>query len=551
MKLKSIKKIKGYKSFPDFTWHPFLNNETFHDEVNILCGENGSGKSSIANLLKNVSENKDFDKYKPAEVCLVFDDGEKKYPVNNDWDNKISKDSILFFDREFVDKNIHLGHRRDTTKNGQEQESGKMIIEFDSDAINLHDSRDTAKKAKEDQDKKIKDFYSANRDSLEFALTDEEKIFYQNYKDKSEEEIKKAKRELEKEKKETEKTLAIDQGSQQNVDSIQSDIKSLPTKEIETFLSDNETYQAIFDFDLKEQAKIEAEQTLIDKLKMHKTFFETGFEIRRTHQNQCPFCQSKNEEAGIKKILEIYEQIYDTTYKTQAQQFEKDKQTLLDEISQIMKSVSDFDLNSIFLELKELDQNYKIPNIYSVEEEKTYKKPAVKEIKELSNKITKLAKPSKENIKELYAKVKTEFEAIEAFFKTISDFIEQRNKLIAKFKTDNTDEKLQTRITSSNKKITEIEKELAFINKIKEQQKKEQKEKELKDLQNGFDALKKEHDTALKNYEEYCSTKAFSNLLKKIQNYFTNFNFSFKLELKNRASGKQKRSSFRIQSFRF
>ena len=54
MKLKSIKKIKGYKSFQDFSWKPFLNNETFHDEVNIIYGENGSGKSSIVNILKNV-----------------------------------------------------------------------------------------------------------------------------------------------------------------------------------------------------------------------------------------------------------------------------------------------------------------------------------------------------------------------------------------------------------------------------------------------------------------------------------------------------------------
>ena len=110
-------------------------------------------------------------------------------------------------------------------------------------------------------------------------------------------------------------------------------------------------------------------------------------------------------------------------------------------------------MNSIFLELKKLDQNYKIPNIYSVDDEKTYKKPAVKEIKELSGKITKLAKPNKENIKELYVRVKTEFEVIEAFFKSIGDFVEQQNKLITKFKADNTDEKLKARIVSSNKRI--------------------------------------------------------------------------------------------------
>jgi wobble nucleotide-excising tRNase len=553
MKLKSIKKIKGYKSFQDFDWQPFLNNETFHDEVNILYGENGSGKSSIANLLKNVSENKDLGKYRPTEACLVFDDGGKKYPVNNDWDNKITKNSILFFDREFVDKNVHLGHRRDTTQNGQEQESGKMIIEFDSDAINLRGVREKTKKAKEEQDQKIKDFNSVNKDSLAFVLSDDEKTFYQNYKIKSEDEIKKSKQELGKEKKEMEKNLETDQGRQKKASSIQSDIKDLPTEEVELFLSDYKTYQAIFDFDLKEQVKIEAEQSLIDKVKTHKSFFESGFEIRKTHQNQCPFCQSETEEAGIKKIVDLYEQIYDTTYKTRIQQFEKNKQFLLDEISQITQAVSDFELSTIFLELKKLDQNYKIPNIYSVEDEKTYKKPAVKEIKDLSGKITKLTKPSKENIQELYNKVKTEFEVIEAFFKAIGDFVDQKNKIIAKFKSDNTDEKLQARIASGSKRIAEIEKEFLFINgnKIKEQQKKEQKEKEQKALQDVFTTIKTEYETALKEYEDHCSTKAFSNLLAKIQDYFKNFNFSFKLEPKTAPTGNKTEFPFAFKVLDF
>lgn len=539
MKLKSIKNIKGYKSFQDFTWQPFLNNETFHDEVNILYGENGGGKSSIANLLKNVSENKDFGKYKPTEASLTFDDGDKKYPVNDDWDNKITKDSILFFDREFVDKNVHLGHKRDTTQNGQEQESGKMIIEFDSDAINLREIRDKAKKTKDEQDQKIKDFNLAHKDTLAFNLNDDEKTLYQSYKEKSEEEIKKAKQEIGKEKKEAEKNLETDQGLQKKVVSIQSDIKELPKVEIELSLSSYETYQAFFNFDLKEQAKIEAEQTLIDKIKAHKSFFDSGFEIRKIHPSQCPFCQSENEEAGIKKVIDLYNQIYDTTYKTQVQQFEKDKQALADELSQITQTLSEFDLNAIFLELKRLDQNYKIPNIYSVEDEKTYKKPVATELKELSSKIAKLAKPNKENIQELYTKVKTEFEAIEAFFKVIGELVDQKNKLITKFKTDNTDEKLQSRITLNTGKIGTIDKELSFINgnKITGQKKREEKEKEQKILQELFTTLETKYKTALKEYEDHCSTKAFSNLLSKIQDYFKNFNFSFKLEPKTAPTG--------------
>lgn len=198
-----------------------------------------------------------------------------------------------------------MGHRRETTQNGQEQESGKMIIEFDSDAINLRSLRDTAKKVKEEQDQKIKDFNSSNKYSLAFVLTTEEKTFYQSYKSKSEGEIKTAKQALGKEKKEAEKSLETDQGLQKKVASIQSDIKSLPTEEIEISISDEKTYQAIFNFDLKQHATIEVEQVLIDKVNTYKSFFETGFEIRKTHQNQCPFCQSENEEAEIKKIVDL------------------------------------------------------------------------------------------------------------------------------------------------------------------------------------------------------------------------------------------------------
>jgi len=432
MKLKRIKKVKKYKSFQDFTWQPFFNNETFHDDINILYGENGSGKSCICNILKSVSQNKKFTpKYKPEEVCILFDDGEHKYPTNSDeWDKRKDKEDILFFDREFVDKNIHLGHSRDTQQGGQEQKSGKMIIEFDSEAINLKDLREKAKVEKEKQENVIKIFYEDNSDILNFQLSDEEIQLFQKFKNKTKEETKTLKVKLEKDKKTIDKNLETDQTSQKKVADIQSSIEEIEIEEIDVSLSDYKEYQAVFNFDLKEQVEIKAGQNLIEKLKLHKDFFEIGFEIRKKHPKQCPFCQSKNEEKNIKKIIKLYNEIYDDTYKKQVQHFTNEKQELIDELELIIKEVSNFGLSSIFLELKKLDQNYKIKRIYTVEEEKSHKKPQTKKITELINKVSKLKKPNKENIKKLYDEVEIKFKAIEKFFLDTVKFIEEKNELI-------------------------------------------------------------------------------------------------------------------------
>jgi len=58
---------------------------------------------------------------------LRIDNKEYTYS-NNVWDKKIDEGSILFFDKEFVDKNVQLGHDRGTLQDEQEQASEKICL---------------------------------------------------------------------------------------------------------------------------------------------------------------------------------------------------------------------------------------------------------------------------------------------------------------------------------------------------------------------------------------------------------------------------------------
>lgn len=212
----------------------------------------------------------------------------------------------------------------------------------------------------------------------------------------------------------------------------------------------------------------------------------------------------------------------------------------------ITQQIKNFDLNSIFISLNELNQNYKVKNIYSVDEQKIYKKSSTKKISELVGKISSLKKPNKENIKSLYDEVKTEFTTLEKFFADIEKFIDGKNVIINKFKTDNTDEKLQKRISENSIRLEELEQQITFFNekKIDNQKKKELKEKELKIVQKTFDDTKEKYRKAKDKYEKYYSEEVFTKPLEKIEEYFKNFNFNFKLEPKTERIGNKMESPF-------
>lgn len=547
MKIQKIQKVQGYKSFRDYTWHTFCNTETFHPKTNILYGENGSGKTSLCNILKSVSQNKEFIRYYPTGVKIQIDSTSYEY-TNNNWGSLIPKDSILFFDREFVDSNIHLGRGRGTQQGEQEQKSAKLIIEFDAEAIKLRTERDRLIEVKDVKNSKLEEFQEENRTILEFCLTDEETALYKRYKNRDKKGIDKAKKVNEDNKNNLVNKIKNNRKLFEVANEVQQ-IQELGNNKVSLLLSRQVVYQALFNYKLKEKAKVDAEQSLVERIKQHKDFFETGFEIRTEHPKQCPFCQSKGNEKEIKKIIGVYNYLYDEAYKEQLTAFENKKQLLIDELDSIQKSVKGFDLNTFFLTFKNLSEKYAIKNIYLLEEEKKFRK-AIETIKisELKTKIQNLLQPNNEDISQLYKEVRREFDSARKFFTDFTKLVQRKNKLIVSFKNEHTDQKLLDRIEKDEIILGKIESELDFIrsNKIEKEKLKRQRNKRLQKFQKSFDKAREEYRVIRDRYEEYCSTEAFIKTLNKIESYFNYFNFSFKLQLdtQNRHTGSTKELPF-------
>lgn len=547
MKIQKIEKITKYKSFKNYSWQKFLNVETLHSKTNIFFGENGSGKSSICNILKSVSQSRDFYKYFPEEAKLKINNNTYEY-TNRSWQKLVDHGSLLFFDREFVDENVHLGRGRGTQQGEQEQESAKLIIEFDAEAIKLRKRRDELVEAKENKHARLEEYQSENQTILSFRLTEGEESYFRKYKNKDKSKISAIKKSLEERKSDLENNIKVDSRLQQKVTEIQQ-IPDVEEIIVDISLSRKAAYQALFNFNLKEKAKLNVQKNLVEKITEQKEFFEHGFEIRKVHTGYCPFCQAKNRESEIKQIIKAYEDLYDDSYKKQKEIFESKKQILIDELENIEESFHNIDLNQIFLTLKKLSEQYSIKNVYSTGEEEQYRKNITFfKVDELKKKILSLKNPNKENASLLYDDIKNEFVAVKKLLNALSKFIVRKNNLIRSFKKEHTDSKLQDRIQKNQTLLTQFSSELGFINsnKLDSEKLKQEKLKTLQKFQKDLEKAKESHKSIRDKYEEYCSTDAFSKTLTKIESYFQFFDFGFKLQLdtQNRHTGSTKELPF-------
>lgn len=185
MKIKKIKAINGYKSYDSFEWHKFCKNkngqELIFQNFTTVFGENGSGKSSICDVLKNVSKNQDFQTDRPTSLEIEINDGtsDRTYKYENgSWTSQVSKNSFLFFDVDFINANVHThGVRSSNLQQGAHtQKAGKLIIDLDEHANSL---KLVIKEKKDELDA----LQNASIDVLAKQFSDKDKELFQTYKD--------------------------------------------------------------------------------------------------------------------------------------------------------------------------------------------------------------------------------------------------------------------------------------------------------------------------------------------------------------------------------
>ena len=531
MKLLKIKNINWYKCFRKFVWSKYFNNHTFADKINLIYWENGSWKSSICKILKDISWNEAFWNVKPDSISLEFDDKNRKYK-DNKWNHILDKESIIFFDSSFIAKNIHSDKERKTVAEWHEQESWKLIIEFDSIAINLREEKLKKKQSYVEAKDKITLLDTQYMDVKDFELTDKEIKYYNKYKKQKGRYISKEILSLNTSLKELEFLTKKDEDALKDIVKIQAiDVVCIEVPSVK--LSSHTEYRKCFEYPIETKSKIIVDKILEGKIKNNEGFYEQWIVLFNKDDSSCPFCESKKQNEYIKKIIEVYNHIYDTTYEQQLKKFSDMKWNLIHELELIESEIEKFDLQEIFLKLKTLQDEFSISFVYAVSEEKWFKKVALPKLVILKDKLTWMNKPSFEDIQSLYFEVKSEIKILKKFYSDISKYVKKKNVTINRYKRNNTSDKLKKKIDKNTTlyNLKEGLRDFLKSDKLLKQNKKRKYMIELKKLSKKMQWAKEKSEESKKQYEDYVSWESFWNVLQKMQKYFASFNFDFTLEL--------------------
>lgn len=543
MKIRKIVTIKKYKSFVDFEWRKFCkswNNTNKENPIleeielskfNVIFGENGSGKSSICCILKNLSDNHNFTKSIPSLLELEIKDSTSTSTYkfeNSKWNKVVPKDSIVFFDNDFIDDNVHTHGRRENTQAKHNQNSGRLIIDLDQKANTLKLDLNSLKEESEL-------FKSINAKALAVVLLPNEQAFFDNYDqlDDVSVGIKKSEiieviRKNEKSKVELERLL----GKYSQIVLIH-DIRQVPRP---TQLSDISVYTKIFNKHLKERTLDSTDETIKKHFNEHKKFIEEARkEIPQDYNNRsCPLCMQPLSNAS--QVIEFYRQVFDQSYEVEKQKYFNEIDKLKNELL-TYKSFTANVLNSIsttYNQIEKIAREFDIEKLYDIQRKEKFLEKITnmvilnEDLDKLVDQLNGLKSIERDesNFESLYDLIYNNIKTIGKLIISFNIRIGKVNIKINEFKLKYTDKsKIDTEKSELTLKIKKLNEELDFINTnkvalIKEKNKLIKQRDELttkyKDKQNALTI--------------YLSEKIPSSVLDQMLYVLKKFNLSFTLK---------------------
>jgi DNA repair exonuclease SbcCD ATPase subunit len=318
MKIRRIKSIKNYKSFIDFEWQKFCRDkggqESIFGKFTAVFGENGSGKSSVCDILKSLSQVQDFDN-PPQLAEIEVSDQLHKY-AGGQWSHgNLAKNSLLFFDVDFINANVHTHGKRASSlqQGGHTQSAGKLIIDLDQQANSL---KDVVRKKKED----LEALEKANSAILALQLSPNDREFFRLYKHYDDPTGKAVAAKAH----EQSKALEVEIDSLETSNAKHSEIAQLAMVNgivADLSFSSKETIVELFAHQLKERAQDDADAKIKAHFAKHKKFIEFAKDrIPFNYQDEnCPLCMQPLVNAT--KVIEYYRAAFDQTYDNEKRKF--------------------------------------------------------------------------------------------------------------------------------------------------------------------------------------------------------------------------------------
>jgi len=473
MQIRKIKSIKGYKSFMDFQWLEFCKNKVGQEvdlqKFSVVFGENGSGKSSLCDILKNVSQVEDFENDTPTLAEIEINDGtsnqDYKYE-NSAWTpNKLDKKSVLFFDVDFINANVHThGVRSNNLQQGAHtQKAGKLIIDLDEQA-------DKLKSLIEEKKKEIEIFEKTKSSVLGITYSEKDTTLFGVHKDISEEDKKKKILELKESIKKLEEELTALQklNAQYSQINLIANIGQVPAL---GNISSKETYVEICGREIKEKAQSTADEQVKAHFEKHRDFIESAKDqIPENYSKEdCPLCMQPL--ANATKVIDYYRTVFDKTYETAKKLFLSDIEAKKSELNAFKAGLNiTAKVTSIFDALEKIKTDFGIEDIYKIEEKTKYTQKlndiSIIEIDEIIKILDSLKNIDRKavDVSTPYGEVLKKIGDMKKAIDDLNILVVAKNKLITDFKSKYSDQsKVSSEIKEKSEKKTETQELLDFL----------------------------------------------------------------------------------------